>query len=175
MSNPNENKMIVGYSPGDFFYSTVQRNLNDLSCNNYLVSEESYSCNTNNFKDEKKQETTDHCINIELCKNNNLVKQMYGQNKSKWGTDELNYDTLAIYRTEYIFMCNLGIATIGMLVAIYYLYPGSSITTTVNSAVKMITEQLKLLSNQMTTTNTTTATKNNAVNAAPQNYKINKK
>ena len=104
-------------------------------------------CN-NNFID-----NSANCINLELCKNNNAVKQMYGYNKSKWETDELNYDTLTIYRTEYIYMCNLGIAIIGMLVAIYYLYAGSSITATVNTAVNMAKEQIKNVSNQMTTTN----------------------
>jgi len=152
MSDTNENKMIVGYNPGDFFYSTVENQLTDDICNALLPREEQIDCN-GSFTD-----NSANCVNLELCKNNNSVKQMYGQNKSKGGTDELNYDILTIYRTEYIFMCNLGIAIIGMLVAIYYLYGGSSITATVNSVVNLAKDKMKQASNQFSTAAATAAT-----------------
>jgi hypothetical protein len=149
MSDPGMNNMVVGYSPGDFFYSSVENPPNKEKCHKLLSL--SIPC-ASNFID-----NSQNCIQLELCKNNDAVKQMYNQNASKWGTDELNYDTLTIYRTEYIFMWNLGIAIVGMLVAIYYLFSGSNITSTLNNVSSSVSQRFQQLSNSGNAAVATTA------------------
>ena len=139
MSDPTDtSQFVVGYSPGDFFYSTVSNPPNAATCKAFSSPETLPACETNFAKNEKT------CIDIELCKNNDAVKQMYDQTSSKWQSDELNYDILAIYRSEYIFMWNLGIAIIGMLVAIYYLYSSAAvgITKTLNTITNAVSKRL---------------------------------
>lgn len=139
MSDPtNTSQFVVGYSPGDFFYSTVSNPPDAATCAKYSALETTLPCESN-FKNNAK-----NCVEIELCKNNDAVKQMYDQSSSKWQSDELNYDILAIYRAEYIFMWNLGIAIIGMLVAIYYLYSSAAggISKTLNNAINAVSKRL---------------------------------
>lgn len=139
MSDPTDtSQFVVGYSPGDFFYSTVSNPPNASTCQSYLTLENPPPCES------KFTENAQTCVNIELCKNNDAVKQMYDQTSSKWQSDELNYDILAVYRSEYIFMWNLGIAIIGMLIAVYYLYSSaaSGVTKTLNTIKNAVSKRL---------------------------------
>jgi len=152
MSDPTDtSQMIVGYSPGDFFYSTASNPPTNATCKTLFsdAAAQSLKCNLN-FTDNSK-----NCINLELCKNSAAVKQMHDQNTTKWKTDELNYDTLAVYRTEYIFMWNLGIATVAMMIAIYYLYSNTSFTKTLNNAVNTISKRFPQMSNSIINLGTT--------------------
>jgi len=146
MSDPTDtSQMIVGYNPGDFFYSTVSNPPTNATCTTLLSGSAAVlDCNS------KFIDNSQNCINLELCKNNAAVKQMYGQSATKWKTDELNYDTLAVYRSEYIFMWNLGIATVGMLIAIYYLYSNVNFTKTWDNAVNVVSKRLPQMSNSIT-------------------------
>jgi hypothetical protein len=139
MTDPTDtSQFVVGYSPGDFFYSTVSNPPNASTCKSYLTLETPPPCESNFTANAQT------CVNIELCKNNDAVKQMYDQTSSKWQSDELNYDILAIYRSEYIFMWNLGIAIIGMLVAIYYLYSSAAagVTKSLNTIINAVSKRL---------------------------------
>jgi len=132
-------KIIVGYSPGDFFYSTVENKLDANTCKTYLLdSSWKDKCNEANFADNK----TD-CINVELCKNSQNVQTLYDRNRKKSENHERNLNTLSIYRTEYITMWNLGIAIVGLLISIYYLFSSSG-------AVKMATDLVDQVSTRFT-------------------------
>ena len=122
-NTPDMNKIIVGYSPGDFFYSSVDNDLTADQCKNYL-SDPSWKtrCNEANLADNESD-----CINVELCKNSQNVQQLYDKNKRKGENHERTMNTLSIYRTEYITMWNLGIAIVGLLIAIYYLFSKSTV------------------------------------------------
>lgn len=158
MTDPTDaSKMIVAYNPGDFFYSTASNPPTNTRCDTLFLVDAAIPipCDSN-FMD-----NSSNCIDRELCKNNAIVKRMYGQNESKWKTDELNYDTLAIYRMEYLFMWNLGIAIAGLLIAIYMLYPTAGFTKVWNNTVNAITKRLPQMSNKDTGAAAGTGTINN--------------
>ena len=132
-------KIIVGYSPGDFFYSTVENNLDADTCKTYQLDPSWIEkCNEANFADNKAD-----CINVELCKNSKNVQTLYDRNRKKSENHERNLNTLSIYRTEYITMWNLGIAIVGLLISIYYLFSSSG-------AVKMATDLVDQVSTRFT-------------------------
>jgi hypothetical protein len=132
-------KIIVGYSPGDFFYSTVENKLDADTCKTYQLDPSWIEkCNEANFADNK----TD-CINVELCKNSQYAQTLYDRNRKKSENHERNLNTLSIYRTEYITMWNLGIAIVGLLISIYYLFSSSG-------AVKMATDLVDQVSTRFT-------------------------
>jgi hypothetical protein len=118
------NKLVVGYNPGDFFYSTVENAPDANTCKTYLSNPSKWStrCNESNLADNKLD-----CVKVELCKNSQNVKTLYDGNKRKSENHERNLNTLAIYRTEYITMWNLGMAIVGLLVSAYYLFWGSNL------------------------------------------------
>jgi hypothetical protein len=130
-------KIIVGYSPGDFFYSTVENELDADICKTYQLDPSwTEKCNEANFADNKAD-----CINVELCKNSKNVQTLYDRNRRKSENHERNLNTLSIYRTEYITMWNLGIAIVGLLISIYYLFSSSG-------AVKMASDLAEKVSSR---------------------------
>jgi len=131
------NKIIVGYSPGDFFDSSVENDLDADKCaavlaNTNLVNK----CNEVNFEDNQ-----DICIQAALCKNSRNVKQIYDRNKTKSENHERSMNARAIYMTEYITMWNLGIAIVGLLIAIYYLFWGSNVVKVAGDLVEGVSSR----------------------------------
>jgi hypothetical protein len=131
------NKIIVGYSPGDFFYSSVENTLTADQCASVLADAHlSDKCNEANFEDNQ-----DTCIQAALCKNSQNVKQIYDRNKTKSENHERSMNAHAVYMTEYITMWNLGIAIVGLLIAIYYLFWGSNVVKVAGDLVEGVSSR----------------------------------
>ena len=141
---PDMNKIIVGYSPSDFFYSSVDNPPSSEDCKTYQDDNElgridwETNCNESNINTYK-----DDCVKIELCKNSQKVKDLYDHNKWKSENHERNLNTLSIYRVEYIGMWNLGIGIVGLLIAIYYLFSKNDFVKNVGKMAGNLTEKIK--------------------------------
>ena len=117
----NPNKLFVGYSPNDFFYSTASE-LNLMPNNSSCVSLKPYdtrwdiSCNGINFPD-----ASGNCISKELCKNKDYVNTLLNINKKNISSDEKYYNTKDEYNIIFMNTINLGIGCLFLLGSIFNL------------------------------------------------------
>jgi len=103
------NTVLLAYNPNDFFYS-------DAQAYGLMPSEEKceklepysngwdLSCNPVYFGD-----TSMNCINIELCKNKDYVKNLVATETTHSGSDEKYYNAKQQYNRVLVETINLGI------------------------------------------------------------------
>jgi len=105
----------VDYNPHDFFYSTHRNDLpSDINCE---VLQEDFKLNAFDCDD---NQNLDKCYKRELCKNNDLVTEMYNQ-RNQHITSAEGYDDLQRKRKFAILKTmNLSAGIVGTLVFIYY-------------------------------------------------------
>jgi len=117
MSSSN---IVMGYSPGDFFYADATNRglmLSDQSCNALKPNDSTWDtrcADPNLFPD-----LSMNCINRELCLNSNKVHWLMENENASPGTDKKNTDIKVNYDKAIVDIFNLGI---GLAFLIFLLY-----------------------------------------------------
>jgi len=101
------------FNPYNFYSATNKSDLpQDFKCE--VLAEESTTLDCSDDKNLQK------CYEYELCKNQNLVKNMYLRRNEHYGADESYTNMLTKYKFSVLKSFNLAAGIIGSLVFIYY-------------------------------------------------------
>ena len=105
----NTNKVVVEYSPNDFFYAVASKeNImpSKETCNSLNINARHWdiSCNTANFPD-----NYNDCINKELCKNQKNVEKINNVENNTNGADKKYENTSMEYGGILMNTINLAI------------------------------------------------------------------
>ena len=111
------NNIVLGYSPGDFFYVKAidEGNMPD-DCKPLLEDDKLNSkekCNDENYK-----QNADKCLGKQLCDNKKNVELLYDLQNNHSGSDQNYLDTKEKYNDELLNTINLGIGIIASLMFI---------------------------------------------------------
>jgi len=114
----SKNEILIGYSPNDFFYSSVYNGgiPTDVSCNqlNPYESQWDIKCNTSHFMD-----NSNNCISQQLCINKDRVKKMQNILNKQTGSDERFDNAKSVYNYTLVNILNLGVGIMVMIGLIY--------------------------------------------------------
>lgn len=106
-SIPQQQNMILEYTPADFFYLTNASDMPKGGCGSTPIACTNISAGV-------------ACYQQELCRNKELVEQMYLK-RDKHSSAEAKYtDMQNKYKFEVIKTINLGIGIIASITYIYY-------------------------------------------------------
>lgn len=103
------NDILLGYSPGDFFYAKAEVDgkmptMDQCSVLNPSNPEWDTKCNTTNFST-----NDDDCYNKELCKNKTSVYWLKNDKNKNSGSTQKYLDTNKEYNYELLSSFNLGV------------------------------------------------------------------
>ena len=111
----NQYNFNLDFNPNDFFSSTERKNLprGDMGCEIlHTEIENGLNC--------LEDSNLDKCYQSELCKNKDLVKNMYNRRNSHLTADESYMNRVNIYNFSIFKSMNLSAGIIASLVFIYY-------------------------------------------------------
>jgi len=114
-SIPQERLFQLEYYPSDFFYSTNKADLPDMAgCEMLEYNQPNCSPNNDDLNSLKK------CYELELCRNQDLIKKMYTRRDYHGAASAKYNDYQTIYMFEMVKFMNLLIGIILSCLFIYY-------------------------------------------------------
>ena len=105
-------KLVVGYTPNNFFWVGVSDEFKKFNCSEVDVS--NVNCSTITRANIKS------CYHSQLCQNKKNATWIQNVQTTHSGSDKRYLDTKIEYNIELRKTFNLGIGVIGLLIFIYY-------------------------------------------------------